>query len=225
MSCSRDTAVVRFRFEERYRVSVMTSSTSAERAARCSGGCSRPRRADPRGRLERCQHTHARRAGRRCPRAAPLSLRVRAGAAGRSGDRLRGAVDELGAILDGASTAEQIVESMLESLDHYSGDDPTSLLFAETFLAATRDDRLRVAVGRIVEELRQLHPGQLAPAVVAAPEETSAVLAAAVDGLVLHRALSPGLTASSAAVILRRLLLPSPEHTASGRSGRAPAGS
>lgn len=136
---------------------------------------------------------------------------------------MRGAVEDLGAILDGASTAVQMVELMLESLDHYSGHDPTSLLFAETFLAATRDEQLRASLGQIVEEFRQLLAGRLAQAGVQAPDETAAVLAAAVDGLVLHRALSPGLTASSVAPVLRRLLLTSPEQKATRRPKRARA--
>ena len=110
---------------------------------------------------------------------------------------MRGAVEELRAILDGASTAVQMLDSMLESLDHYSGQDPTSLLFAETFLAATRDEQLRASLGHIVDEFRQLLAERLAQAGVQSPDETAAVLAAAVDGLILHRALSPGLTAAS----------------------------
>lgn len=136
---------------------------------------------------------------------------------------MRGAIEDLGPILDGASTAAQMVEAMLESLDHYSGDDPTSLLFAETFLAATRDEQLRASLGQIVEEFRGLLAERLAQAGVQAPEETAAVLAAAVDGLVLHRALRPGLTGSSVAPVLRRLLMTSPEQEATRRSKRAPA--
>ncbi len=116
------------------------------------------------------------------------------------------AVEELGPILDGATTAEQLVDLLLESLDHYSGHDPTSLLFAETFLAATRDDPLHVSLGQIVEQFRQLLAEHLARAGVRTPDGTAAVLAAAVDGLVLHRALDPSLRAASVAPVLRRLL-------------------
>jgi len=122
---------------------------------------------------------------------------------------MRVAVEELGPILDGASTAAEMIDLMLESLDHYSGKDPTSLLFAETFLAATRDEQLMALLSQIVEEFRQLLAARLAGLGVESPGETAAVLAAAVDGLVLHRALSPGLTASSIAPVLRRLLPPS----------------
>jgi AcrR family transcriptional regulator len=136
---------------------------------------------------------------------------------------MRGAVEDLGAVLDGASSAVQMVELLLESLDHYSGHDPTSLLFTETFLAATRDEQLRASLGQIVAEFRQHLAGRLAQAGVQAPDETAAVLAAAVDGLVLHRALTPGLTTSSVAPVLRRLLLTSPEQKAIRRSKRARA--
>jgi AcrR family transcriptional regulator len=135
---------------------------------------------------------------------------------------MRAAVEELGVALDGASTPVQMLELMLESLDRYSGEDPTSLLFAETFLAATRDEQLRASLGQIVEEFRQLLARWLVQVGVQAPEQTAVVLAAAVDGLVLHRALSPGLTASSVAPVLRRLLPTSPQkgakRTVPGRS-------
>ena len=137
---------------------------------------------------------------------------------------MRGAVEELRAILDGASTAVQMLDSMLESLDHYSGQDPTSLLFAETFLAATRDEQLRTSLGHIVDEFRQLLAERLAQAGVQSPDETAAVLAAAVDGLILHRALSPGLTAARIAPVLRRVLLTSPEQKATRRSEQARPG-
>ena len=49
-------------------------------------------------------------------------------------------------------------------------------------------------------------------------------LAAAVDGLVLHRALRSGLTAANAGTVLGRLVLTSAEQRATRRSARAPAG-
>jgi hypothetical protein len=43
---------------------------------------------------------------------------------------------------------------------------------------------------------------------VPSPEATAAVLAAAVDGVVLHRALGPGLDAATVTAVLHRLLAP-----------------
>ena len=84
------------------------------------------------------------------------------------------------------------------------------MLFVETYLAATRDEELRGSLGQLAEEFRQLLAERLAQGGLQAPDETAAVLAAAVDGLVLHRAFNPGLTASSVTPVLRRLLLASP---------------
>ena len=123
---------------------------------------------------------------------------------------MRGAVEDLGTVLDGAMTPVQMMELMLTSFDQYSGHDPRSLLFVETYLAATRDEELRGSLGRLAEEFRQLLAERLAQGGLQAPDETAAVLAAAVDGLVLHRAFNPGLTASSVTPVLRRLLLASP---------------
>ena len=127
---------------------------------------------------------------------------------------MRVAVAELGTVLDGVSTPAQLAESLLESLDQYSGHDPRSLLFVETFLAATRDENLRASLSQILDEFRQLLAERLAHTAIPSPDETAAVLAAAVDGLVLHRALNPRLTSSSAMPVLRRLLTMSPEHRA-----------
>ena len=122
---------------------------------------------------------------------------------------MRGAAEDLGTVVDGAMAPVQMVELMLESLDQYSGHDPRSLLFVETYLAATRDEELRRSLGQIAEEFRQLLAERLAQGGVQAPDETAAVLAAAVDGLVLHRAFNPGLTTSSVTPVVRRLLLAS----------------
>jgi AcrR family transcriptional regulator len=148
---------------------------------------------------------------------------VQALLAAASMEAMRAAVEDLGPVLDRASTAAQMVELLLGSLDRYPGSDPTSLLFAETFLAATRDDQLHDSLGQVVEEFRELLTGHLARVGVQAPDETAAVLAAAVDGLVLHRALGSGLTGASVAPVLRRLLLGSHEQDGGRRSQRATA--
>lgn len=109
-------------------------------------------------------------------------------------------------LLAEAHRAEGVVELMLASLDDYTGLDPTSLLFTETYLAATRDEQVRDAVRDLVATFR----GQLADWLrrdgVADPEATAAVLAAAMDGVMLHRALDPGMTAEAVTPVVRRLL-------------------
>lgn len=114
---------------------------------------------------------------------------------------------DLGALLTAAATPADGVRSMLAALDGYSGTDPTSLLFAETYLAAARDDDLRRTLAGILDDLRGRLADWLAGHGVADPAATAAVLAAAVDGLLLHRPLSPALTSGAVAGPLTRMII------------------
>jgi AcrR family transcriptional regulator len=109
-------------------------------------------------------------------------------------------------VLPAADSADAALGEMLASLDDYSGTDPTSLLFAEAYLAATRDGELRAELSRLLDEFRGVLTSRLAAQGTKAPADTAAVLAAAVDGVVLHRALHPGLTSAAITPVLRRLL-------------------
>jgi AcrR family transcriptional regulator len=108
--------------------------------------------------------------------------------------------------LAGAGTPEDALSALLSALDPYTGDDPTSVLFTETYLAATRDPALRTAVAEVITEFRSRLGTWFGTHGVAAPEATAAVVGAAIDGLVLQRALDPGLTADTVAPVLTRLL-------------------
>lgn len=119
--------------------------------------------------------------------------------------RIRELLDGLGQLLEGAATPEELLETMTASLDGFSGRDPMSLLFVETYLAAARDEELRAAAGAVVDDFRALLTRLLAEHGVAAPHETASVFMATVDGLMLHRALTPDLTAASLAPVLRRM--------------------
>ncbi|MFI6711485.1 TetR/AcrR family transcriptional regulator [Nonomuraea sp. NPDC050478] len=86
------------------------------------------------------------------------------------------------------------VRWMVAELGRYPGTDPASLLVAELYLAATRipelRERLRGQVGGfrtvVAAWLRERgHQGDA--------DAVAAVLAAAMDGIVLHRALDPAL--------------------------------
>lgn len=113
---------------------------------------------------------------------------------------------ELDAVLDTAHTPAGAVEAMLASADQYTGADPMSLLAIEAYLAATRDEQLREQIGGVVEEFRRRFGRWLGERRVPAPEETAAVLVAAVDGLLLHRGLSTGPDTESVTAVLRRLV-------------------
>ncbi len=98
------------------------------------------------------------------------------------------------------------VRLLMASLDDYTGDDPTSRLFVETYLAATRDPALRAAVAGVLDDFRTELTTWFRTRDVAGAEGTAVVLAAAVDGLLLHRALDAGITAESVAPVLERLV-------------------
>ncbi|ADD43548.1 TetR/AcrR family transcriptional regulator [Stackebrandtia nassauensis] len=100
------------------------------------------------------------------------------------------------------------IDSILDALDRYSGRDATSLLMFEAYLAATRDAELRAELSALVAEFRDLVADWLAERGQAAPRETAAVLAATLDGFVLHKALDPNLSAEVFKPVLRRILHP-----------------
>jgi AcrR family transcriptional regulator len=127
---------------------------------------------------------------------------------------MRELVEQVGMGLEQARSADEVLGLMVGFLEDYDGRDPTSLLFTEAYLAASRDESLRRSLGEIIAELRRRLAGRLAEHGVASPEATAVVLAAAVDGIVLHRALGPGLGAPDLTSVLHRLLAP-------GSSGRS----
>lgn len=119
---------------------------------------------------------------------------------------MRAVVGELDTFLDGAVAAGDLVEAMLASVASYSGTDPTSMLFIEAYLAATRDEVLREQIADALRGLRVDVARRLADRGVADPDVTAAVLLAALDGVLLHRGLGGGMDGEAAAIILRRLV-------------------
>lgn len=108
--------------------------------------------------------------------------------------------------LETVETPAGAVDALLASVGEYSGTDPMSLLFAEAYLTATRDDTLREGIREILAGMRTRFGGWLAERGVAEAEDTAAVLFAAVDGLLLHRALGPELGRDVSPSVLRRLV-------------------
>ncbi len=119
---------------------------------------------------------------------------------------IREALGGVAEVFAQAGTPEEILDLVLDALAGYTGRDVTSLLITETYLAATRDTEIRRAVAAVLEEFRTPLTQRLREHGVADPEATSAVLAATVDGLMLHRALDPSMTAESVAPVLSRIL-------------------
>ncbi|MFD6948656.1 TetR family transcriptional regulator [Nocardiopsis sp. TSRI0078] len=120
---------------------------------------------------------------------------------------LRTIAEEATTHLQGTTPREGLA-LILDDLDRYPGDDPASRLVTETYLAATRDPNLRQAITQVLDQLRQHLTTWLTTANVPDPHATAATLAAALDGIMLHRALDPDLTAPTVEPVLHRLLTP-----------------
>ena len=108
-------------------------------------------------------------------------------------------------VFTAAETPVEAVDAMVASVEQYDGTDPVSLLFVEAYLAATRDERLREQLAALVSDFRGRLEDLLRLHQVPEPAATAAVLAAAVDGLLLHRGLGSGST--DVATVLRRLVI------------------
>jgi AcrR family transcriptional regulator len=118
---------------------------------------------------------------------------------------LREAVGGVDASLQQARTPGELVDLLVGEVDRYSGTDPASLLATETFLAATRDPDLRRELVAVLDDFRRRVAGRLREHDVPEPDATAAVLAAVVDGVLLHRALTP-LPGSAVAPVLHRIV-------------------
>lgn len=119
---------------------------------------------------------------------------------------MRHVVSATQAMFRDAETLDDGLDIMLGSLDAYTGRDATSALFTEAFLAATRDHVLRDALGDLLTDFRRDLATWLDARGQDMPDETACVLTAALDGMMLHRALNPDLTAAVAVPVLRRVL-------------------
>lgn len=119
----------------------------------------------------------------------------------------RSLADEFGPVLTRTGSAEEALSVLFGMLDTYTGDDPLSVLFIEAYLAATRDETLRQELGAVIGEFRRQLADVLSARGVVDPEATALVFAAAIDGVLLHRALLPGPGGAEVAAVLRRLLV------------------
>ncbi|SDD17143.1 TetR/AcrR family transcriptional regulator [Auraticoccus monumenti] len=104
-------------------------------------------------------------------------------------------VQEWLALLQGSDGPEQALHRGVGALAELSPDHPMHLLFAETYLAASRDESVAERLRGVLVELRG---GLTRWLVEQGVEPTTAttlapLLAAALDGLALHRGLDPGL--------------------------------
>ena len=96
---------------------------------------------------------------------------------------------------------------MLDAATSYRAEDPSTTMFTEMLLAATRNQRLREGLARLLGESRAAMADWLRreEAAVVNPEASAALLMAALDGLVLHRLIDPIVRELDVARALRRL--------------------
>jgi AcrR family transcriptional regulator len=120
--------------------------------------------------------------------------------------RMRVVLAETGGGLLPAPDPAVGLRRLMVALDAYPGRDSTSTLFIETCLAASRDEQLRAGLVEILEEYRHRLAEWLRAAGQPEPEQTAAVLAAAIDGVMLHRGLSGGLGSTEVVPVLGRML-------------------
>ena len=99
------------------------------------------------------------------------------------------------------------IERMLAELSRYTGTDPESLLLAEALLAAHRLPDLRAGLSALVADFRGRVAEWLRGSGVAEADAVALLLGAAIDGLVLHRALDESVDFRVVAGPFRRLVV------------------
>lgn len=98
------------------------------------------------------------------------------------------------------------IATLLAAFDDFTGMNPEAMLLIEAYLAATRDARFRSELTKIVTEFADTCSAWLEAWGDNSPRATAAVLTAALDGVLLHRALNPELDSLALTPVLHRLL-------------------
>lgn len=120
-------------------------------------------------------------------------------------EEMRRVLDGTTAMLDQAASPADGIEAILFDLDRYNGSDPASLLFIETYLAATRDHELRQRMSALVAEFRDSLTEALTRSGHPSPQAAASAVMAVLDGFVLHKGLDPDLSAARITPLLRRI--------------------
>ncbi|WFE33525.1 TetR/AcrR family transcriptional regulator [Micromonospora sp. WMMD975] len=118
-------------------------------------------------------------------------------------------IDEVRAGLGSTADLETGLDWFVTSLTGYAGD-PTALrLPSEIFLAATRNESLGARIDEAIRTFREVVTAWLDRCGHGADAEAAAtVLAAAMDGLLLYRAVGVAVEPAALAGILRRIVTP-----------------
>ncbi|MGW0732090.1 TetR/AcrR family transcriptional regulator [Streptomyces sp. NPDC002851] len=123
-------------------------------------------------------------------------------------DAIRPALAEARAVLSASEVPADGIAALLAHLDGYTGRDPESLLFAEAYLVATRDEELRARLAELVTEFRGELTAALNRAGHPAPDAAATLVMTVLDGFVLHKGLDPELSAEGLAPLVRDLVAP-----------------
>ncbi|MFI1954949.1 TetR/AcrR family transcriptional regulator [Streptomyces xinghaiensis] len=125
-------------------------------------------------------------------------------------EAIRPALDEAVSVFAAAATPADGAEALLVSLDRFTGRDPESLLFTETYLAATRDEALRTRLRELTGGFRAGLTAGPGLAGHRDPEAAATALMAVLDGYLLHKAVDPGLSAARITPLVRGLMADPP---------------
>ena len=129
-------------------------------------------------------------------------------------------VEGVMAMLGGVPEGREGLAIALAGIASYSVEESAAILSSEMLLAATRNERLRVELTRLLTRWREMVTGWLQEhGATEDAEGTAVVLGAVIDGLLLHRLLDPGLSVVPVQGPLRRLLGLTAGQTAAAASG------
>lgn len=99
-----------------------------------------------------------------------------------------------------------MITGLLRDLSAVDPDVPEVALVYEAFLAALRDDAIRAELARALAGFRQGVADVLRHAGADQPDEMAVLVAAVVDGILLHALVDPDLDAARVVAPLGRLL-------------------
>lgn len=120
-------------------------------------------------------------------------------------DGMRAMLDASTEGLDDTGDPADAVETILTDLDRHDADGTTSLLFVESYLAATRDPQLRAQMAELMLRFRRELTTALDGAGHPDAHGAAVVVLATFDGFMLHKGLDPELSAATIAPTLRRV--------------------
>lgn len=110
--------------------------------------------------------------------------------------------------LETASDLSETLEVLLRDLDSIDPEVPEVALLYEAFLAAVREDAIRAELGGALRGFRRHVADLLRNAGAEDPDDLAALVAAAIDGILLHTLVDPDLDPTRIVGPLGRLLPP-----------------